>query len=201
MTEFQYTTIKATTIAEFTDRGSRFIAFAFPISSVEEFKIQLSKLKEEHPKAVHHCFAYRIGNDKNNFRSSDDGEPSGTAGKPILNQIDSKNLTNILVVVVRYFGGILLGVPGLINAYKTATTLALNYVEIVTKSIEKEISIECDYTQLGEVMNIVKANSLNIVSKKIELFCEIKVAIPLENFESILNKLQHLKSVSLKNIE
>ena len=201
MTEFQYTTIKTAAIADFTDRGSRFIAFTFPISSVAEFKIQLSKLKEEHPKAVHHCFAYRIGNDKNNFRSSDDGEPSGTAGKPILNQIDSKNLTNILVVVVRYFGGILLGVSGLINAYKTATTLALKNVEIVTKSIEKEISIECDYTQLGEVMNIVKANSLNIVSKKIELFCEIKVAIPLENFETILNKLQHLKSVSLKNIE
>ena len=201
MTEFQYTTIKTAAIADFNDRGSRFIAFTFPISSVAEFKIQLSKLKEEHPKAVHHCFAYRIGNDKNNFRSSDDGEPSGTAGKPILNQIDSKNLTNILVVVVRYFGGILLGVSGLINAYKTATTLALKNVEIVTKSIEKEISIECDYTQLGEVMNIVKANSLNIVSKKIELFCEIKVAIPLENFETILNKLQHLKSVSLKNIE
>ncbi len=201
MAEFQYRTIKTATIAEFSDRGSRFIAFAFPINSTEDFKKYLQQLKTEHPKAVHHCFAYRIGNDKNNFRSSDDGEPSGTAGKPILNQIDSKNLTNILVVVVRYFGGILLGVQGLINAYRTATALALSNAEIITKSIEKEILVECDYTQLGEVMNIVKANSLNIISKKIELFCEINVAIPLENFENILNKLQHLKSVSLKNIE
>ena len=201
MTEFQYTTIKTATIAEFTDRGSRFIAFAFPILTIDEFKIQLSKLKTEHPKAVHHCFAYRIGNDKNNFRSSDDGEPSGTAGKPILNQIDAKNLTNILVVVVRYFGGILLGVSGLINAYKTATSLALSNAEIITKSIEKEIVVECDYTQLGEVMNVVKANSLNIISKKIELFCEIKIAISLQNFEIISTKLQHLKSVKLKNIE
>ncbi len=185
-------------VAEFNDKGSRFFAFAFPINSTEDFKKNLHQLKTEHPKAVHHCFAYRIGNDKNNFRSSDDGEPSGTAGKPILNQIDSKNLTNILVVVVRYFGGILLGVPGLINAYKTATVLALNKVEIVAKSIEKEILLECDYTQLGEVMNIAKANSINIVSKKIELFCEIIISIPIEKMEIIFAKFNHIKGLKLE---
>ena len=115
-----FKTIAQPAFAEFKDRGSKFIAFVFPITTAGDFKKQLQLLKKEHPKAVHHCFAYRIGTDGNNFRSTDDGEPSGTAGKPILGQIDNKGLTNIAVVVVRYWGGTLLGVPGLINAYKTA---------------------------------------------------------------------------------
>src|SRR5262245_36782634 len=120
-----YFTIAQSSFAEFKDRGSRFLAYAYPIQSTEDFKNYLHQLKKEHPKAVHHCFAYRIGIDGNNFRSSDDGEPSGTAGKPILGQIDSKGLTNTAIVVVRYFGGTLLGVPGLINAYKTSSSFAL----------------------------------------------------------------------------
>ncbi|HEU4633284.1 MAG TPA: YigZ family protein, partial [Flavisolibacter sp.] len=120
-----YNTIEKPSSAEFKDRGSRFLAYAFPIQSVDDFKKRLKNLKEEHPKAAHHCFAYRTGTDGNTFRAGDDGEPSGSAGKPILGQIDSKELTNIGVVVVRYFGGTLLGVPGLINAYKTVTSLAL----------------------------------------------------------------------------
>ena len=120
-----YKTIEIISNAEFTDKSSRFIAIVFPISSVEVFKLKLSEIKLEHSKAVHHCFAYRIGTDKNNYRSNDDGEPSGSAGKPILGQIDSFGLTNIAIVVVRYFGGILLGVPGLINAYKTVAKQAL----------------------------------------------------------------------------
>ena len=114
-----YYTIEKPSVAEFKDRGSKFIAYAFPITDVIEFKEKLSALKKEHPKAVHHCFAYRMGLDGINFRVSDDGEPSGTAGRPILGQIDSKQITNVLIVVVRYFGGTLLGVPGLINAYKS----------------------------------------------------------------------------------
>src|SRR5690349_7761849 len=121
--EFYYT-ISVNTVAEFKDRGSRFLAYAYSIQSTEEFKNYLQQIKKEHPKAVHHCLAYRICLDENNFRLSDDGEPSGTAGRPILVQIDSKGLTNVLVIVVRYFGGTLLGVPGLINAYKTATAMA-----------------------------------------------------------------------------
>src|ERR1043165_2969721 len=120
-----YKTIEKPSQAEFKDRGSRFIAYAFPIQTIDDFKKRLKELKEEHPKATHHCFAYRIGIDGDNFRSSDDGEPSGTAGKPILGQIDSKQATNMLIIVVRYFGGTQLGVPGLINAYKTAASLAL----------------------------------------------------------------------------
>ena len=115
-----YFTIAQPSTAEYKDRGSKFIAYAFPIAVTDDFKKQLQQLKKEHPKAVHHCFAYRIGTDGNNFRSSDDGEPSGTAGKPILGQLDSKQLTNMAVIIVRYWGGTLLGVPGLINAYKTA---------------------------------------------------------------------------------
>ena len=107
-----YTTIEKPSSAEFKDRGSKFIAFAFPVESADDFKKQLQILKKEHPKAVHHCFAYRIGTDGNNFRSSDDGEPSGTAGKPILGQVDSKGITNVAVIVVRYWGGTMLGSVG-----------------------------------------------------------------------------------------
>src|SRR5207247_6484819 len=117
-------TIEKDGYAELKDRGSKFLAYAFPINKTEDFKKRLKKLKDEHPKAVHHCFAYRLGIDGNNFRSSDDGEPSGTAGRPIMGQIDHKQLTNLAVVVVRYFGGTLLGIPGLINAYKTAAAMA-----------------------------------------------------------------------------
>ncbi|HEY8971071.1 MAG TPA: YigZ family protein, partial [Puia sp.] len=115
--DFYYTIEKEAT-AEFKDRGSKFIGYAIPVSSVDEFKEKLNEVKKLHPKATHHCFAYRLGLDGNVFRVSDDGEPSGSAGRPILGQIDSKELVNVLVVVVRYFGGTLLGVPGLINAYK-----------------------------------------------------------------------------------
>src|SRR5688500_4829386 len=125
-----YHTIEKACVAEYKDRGSRFVAFAYPIQTAEQFKKQLKILKEDHPKAAHHCFAYRIGTDGTNFRSSDDGEPTGSAGKPILGQIDSKSLTNISVIVVRYFGGTLLGVPGLINAYKTVTSFALQLTPI-----------------------------------------------------------------------
>src|ERR1700748_2409758 len=131
-----YYTIDKPGVAEFKDRGSRFIACAIPLPAVEDFKKRMEETRKAYPKATHYCFAYRIGTDNNTFRSGDDGEPSGTAGKPILGQIDSKNLTNILVVVVRYFGGTLLGVPGLINAYKTAASLVLQVTPAVQQVIE-----------------------------------------------------------------
>ena len=149
-----YLAIEKSAFAEFKDRGSKFIAFAFPMLTADDFKMQLQLLKKEHPKAVHHCFAYRIGLDGNNFRVSDDGEPSGSAGRPILGQIDSKLLTNTGVIVVRYFGGTLLGVPGLINAYKTATVMALQLVPIVEKAIEIIYELQFDYTRMNEVMMI-----------------------------------------------
>src|SRR3984885_2618868 len=142
-----YYTIEKSAQAEFKDRGSKFIAYACPVRNIEEFKERLAEIKKQHPKATHHCLAYRIGLDGNTYRASDDGEPSGTAGRPILGQIDSKELVNVMVVVVRYFGGSLLGVPGLINAYRSAAALALQMTPIVQRQVEKECSLQFDYTQ------------------------------------------------------
>src|SRR6188474_1865854 len=147
-----YNTIERATVAELKDRGSRFIAYAYPVSTTEEFKKHLDALKKEHSKASHHCFAYRLGADRIQFRVSDAGEPSGTAGKPILGQIDSKELTNLAVVVVRYFGGSLLGVPGLINAYKMAASMALQIIPVVRKDIEVFYRLHFDYTRINDIM-------------------------------------------------
>lgn len=195
-----YTTIEKPSTAEFKDRGSKFFAFAFPIKTPDDFKKELQELKKEHPKAVHHCFAYRIGTDGNNFRSSDDGEPSGTAGKPMLGQIDSKGLTNVAVIVVRYWGGTMLGVPGLINAYKTATALALQITPIVEKQIEVNYSIEFDYTIMNEVMMIIKQFNCTVHSNEMLLFCNIKAGVPKNRQDDVLNRLNDLKSVSVKKI-
>ena len=193
-----YTTIEKPSHAEFKDRGSKFIAFAFPIESTDDFKKQLQVLKKAHPKAVHHCFAYRIGTDGNNFRSSDDGEPSGTAGKPILGQLISKGITNTAVVVVRYWGGTMLGVPGLINAYKTATALALQVTPLVEKQIEVNYSIEFDYTQMNEVMMILKQFNCTILANEMQLFCNIKAGVPKNRVEEVLYRLKDLQNVSIK---
>src|SRR5512141_1011073 len=170
-----YYTIEKPSVAEFKDRGSKFLAYAFPIQTVDDFKKRLKELKEEHPKAVHHCFAYRIGTNRNNFRSSDDGEPSGSAGKPILGQIDSKELTNVAVIVVRYFGGTLLGVPGLINAYKTSTSLALQLTAIVQKPILIQYDLHFDYTLMNDVMIVVKRFGCVVLQSEMQLFCRMLI--------------------------
>jgi uncharacterized YigZ family protein len=196
-----YNTIAQPSTAEFKDRGSKFIAYAFPIETADDFKKQLQILKKEHPKAVHHCFAYRIGTDGNNFRSSDDGEPSGTAGKPILGQIDSKEITNVAVVVVRYWGGTLLGVPGLINAYKMAASMAFQVTPIIQKQIEIKYSIEFDYTQMNEVMMVLKQFNCNIITQEMQLFCSIKTGIPKNRLEETLYRLNELQNVTVKKNE
>lgn len=187
---FTFQTIASPVEAEFTDRGSRFIAYAFPIESTSDFKMHLQRLKEQHPKAVHHCFAYRLGTDKLNFRSSDDGEPSGSAGKPILNQIDSLGLTDVLVVVVRYFGGILLGVPGLINAYKVSTQQALRQAKVETRAIEKLLWLQTDYNSMNDVMHWIKYYQLKVVDKQIDLFCSFRIKIPLDKETEIMARFQ-----------
>jgi len=195
--DFYFTIAQAST-AEFKDRGSKFIAYAFPITTTDDFKKQLQLLKKEHPKAVHHCFAYRLGTDGNNFRSSDDGEPSGTAGKPILGQLDSKQLTNTAVIVVRYWGGTLLGVPGLINAYKTATALALQVTPIIQKQVEVQYSIEFDYTRMNEVLLLLRQYSCTIISQEMQLFCNITAGIPKNRLEEVLYKLKDMQHVNIK---
>lgn len=195
-----YNTITQTSTAEFKDRGSKFIAWAFPIETADDFKQQLQLLKKEHPKAVHHCFAYRIGTDGNNFRSSDDGEPSGSAGKPILGQIDSKELTNVAVIVVRYWGGTLLGVPGLINAYKSATAMAFQVTPVIQKQIEIKYSIEFDYTRMNEIMMILKQYNCTVIKQEMQLFCNITTGVPQNRLDEVLYKLNDLQNVTVQKL-
>lgn len=196
-----YKTIDQPAIAEFKDKGSKFIAYTFPIDTVDEFKAHLQHLKKEHPKAAHHCFAYRIGTDGNVFRVSDDGEPSGTAGKPILGQIDSKEVTNIAIIIVRYFGGTLLGVPGLINAYKTTSSLALQVTKIIHRQIETKYIIHFDYTKMNDIMMVLKQCNCTVINKEMQLFCSITAGIPRGRITEVLYRLNELQQVEVKKLD
>jgi uncharacterized YigZ family protein len=195
-----YNTIEKPSLAEYKDRGSRFLAYAFAIHSTDDFKKRLKELKEEHPKAAHHCFAYRIGTDGNNFRSSDDGEPSGSAGKPILGQIDSKELTNTAVVVVRYFGGTLLGVPGLINAYKTVTSLALQLTPITQKPVLVEYELQFDYTLMNDIMMVVKRFGCTVFQNEAQLFCRMIIGVPKNDEETCVSKMKDMHGVEVAKL-
>jgi uncharacterized YigZ family protein len=197
MTSEIYYTIQKTATAEYKDRGSRFIAYACPVKDVVECKDRLNEIKKEHPKATHHCFAYRIGLSGNIFRVSDDGEPSGTAGRPILGQIDSKELVNVLVVVVRYFGGTLLGVPGLINAYKSAASLALQMTPLVQKQVEEEYRVQFDYTQINDLMMLVRQYNCRVVHQDMQLFCNVTLAIPRNRVAEVRYKLQEMRNIEI----
>ncbi len=198
MDPFYYYTIEQPSMAEFKDRGSKFFAFAYPAKDIDSCKKILAQLKKEHGKAVHHCLAYRLGVDGSTFRVSDDGEPAGSAGRPILGQIDSKGLTNVLVVVVRYFGGTLLGIPGLINAYKTATALALQLSPIIKKPIEIAYELNFDYHQMNEVMMLVKQYNCSVVEQTAQLFIQLQIGIPKNKLDEVLEKLGALREVSFK---
>jgi len=198
MDPFYYYTIEQPSMAEFKDRGSKFFAFAYPAKDIDSCKKILAQLKKEHGKAVHHCLAYRLGVDGSTFRVSDDGEPAGSAGRPILGQIDSKGLTNVLVVVVRYFGGTLLGIPGLINAYKTATALALQLSPIIKKPIEIPYELNFDYHQMNEVMLLVKQYNCSVVEQTTQLFIQLHIGIPKNRLDEVLEKLGNLRAVSFK---
>ena len=193
-----YNTIEKTAVAEYKDRGSKFLAYVYPLKEVSDFKEKLAALKKEHPKAVHHCFAYRLGLDGNNYRVSDDGEPSGTAGRPILGQIDSKQLTNVLIVVVRYFGGTLLGVPGLINAYRTAVSLALQITPVVQKPVLLTYRLQFDYTQMNDVMKVVKQFDCAVQKQEIVLFCVLEMGIPRNRLDEVLFRLKELRGVGVE---
>lgn len=172
-----YKTIAQASLGEFRDRGSKFLAYAYPISTEQDWHPHMEKLKNEHLKARHHCYAYRIGLDKNRYRANDDGEPSGTAGKPILGQIDSFGVTNLIVIVVRYFGGTKLGTSGLINAYKTSAKLALEEADIIEKMISEYYKIKFDYSLMSQVMNAVKGLELDIIEQEFTDAGHLKIAI------------------------
>ncbi|WP_448699106.1 IMPACT family protein [Mucilaginibacter sp. AW1-3] len=191
-----YLTITEPCEGGFKDKGSKFIAFAYPIKSETEVKTIIARLKAEHPKANHHCFALRLTPDRSVFRVNDDGEPSGTAGRPILNTLLSKNLTNILVVVVRYFGGTLLGVPGLINAYRSAAEDVIKSSNIIQKTVNDVYGIYFDYSQMNDVMRIVKNENLAITHQQFDTVCEIKIEVrksQVEKTVALLNSVQGIK--------
>jgi uncharacterized YigZ family protein len=198
MTPDYYNTIEKSCFAEFKDRGSKFIGYTFPIANTNDFKLRMAEIKKEHPKATHHCFAYRLDLDGNNYRVSDDGEPSGSAGRPILGQIDSKQVTNILVVVVRYFGGTLLGVPGLITAYKSAASMALQVTPIVQKPVEVNYSLQFDYTMMNDIMMIVKQFNCTVISQEMQLFCRMTIGVPKNWLEEVMFKLKEVRGAVLE---
>jgi len=198
--EDTYKTIEQSAEGLFKDRGSKFIALAYHVSTEEEARQQVAEVRKQYHDASHHCFAYRIGFDKLLYRVNDDGEPSGTAGKPIFNQLLSKDLTNVLVVVVRYFGGTLLGVPGLINAYKSATLDALNKAKIVTRTVNDVYEILYDYPVMNDVMKTIKDNGLEIISTDFALKCRVVFSVRKNNLSVIYESLRKLSSLEIKYI-
>ena len=188
----QYHTIEQAAEGVFRDKGSRFIGYAYPIDSEGEIKDILAGLRSIHPKARHFCWAYRLGSDKSVFRLNDDGEPGGSAGRPILNTILSAGLTNVFVVVVRYFGGTLLGVPGLINAYKTATAEALNNCSIVERTVNDVYKVSFSYNNMNSVMKIVKEERLKILDQRFDTVSELSIEIPQSRTAVILRRLNDI---------
>jgi uncharacterized YigZ family protein len=195
----KYLTIRNEATGEFKDKGSKFLAYAYPIDNEEDTHIYIEQLHKVHPKARHWCYAWRLGLDKNNYRANDDGEPSGTAGRPILGQIDSFGLTNVLVVVVRYFGGTLLGTSGLIQAYRESAKQALELAPKVEKVVSKTIVFRCDYTLMPDLMNALKKLALEITDKTFEDNAIIQVAIPVDEIEDNWLKIKSL--ILKKDIE
>ena len=190
--EDTYLTVKQPAEATFSDRGSKFIAFVFPILSEADIKLLVAQLKAAHPKANHHCWAMRLSPDRSVFKVNDDGEPSGTAGRPILNMLLSKNITNTLIVVVRYFGGKLLGVPGLINAYKTAAEEGIKAAGVEEKVSSDVYSIEFDYLQMNEVMKIIKEENIVIIKQEADNTCIFQVSIRKAKVNQTINRFNGL---------
>lgn len=191
-----YQTISEPSEGFFKDRGSKFNSYSFPVISENEAKLFLNEIRELHPKAGHHCYAYRFGLDRMNYKMSDDGEPSGTAGRPILNTLYSKNITNILVVVVRYFGGTLLGVPGLINAYKVATESALEESSVITRHLVHLYELKFAYIQMNDVMRIVKEMELPVREQNFELECTMLVEVRTSLTERFITRCEKIEGLS-----
>lgn len=189
-----YRTFESPAEGLFRDRGSKFLAFGFPVYAQDEISEILQKLKKEHPGANHHCYAWRLGVSGDSHRSNDDGEPSGSAGKPIYNQLLSAGITNVLIVVVRYFGGTLLGVPGLINAYKSAAADCISQGKIVEKQITEIYRLEFQYDAMPAVMKILKDYDLKQSNQKFELECELEFAVRKSEADAIISLLTKVSS-------
>lgn len=192
--EDTYRTIEKSGTGIFRDKGSKFVAYAYPFTAEEQLKEIIQELKALHPKARHHCWAYRISPDRTVFRLNDDGEPSGTAGRPILNVLLSQDVTNIIVVVVRYFGGTLLGVPGLINAYKTATQEVLKSVTIVEKTVNDIYKIEFDYLAMNDVMRVVKEENITVSKQVFDNTCYMEVEVRKMQVNAVVGRFDKIEN-------
>lgn len=193
-----YLTITSPQHIIFKDKGSKFLAFAFPVENDVQIKNELLKLKKEHPTANHHCYAYMLGTDKQNYRANDDGEPSYTAGKPILGQVQSHDLTNILVVVVRYFGGTLLGVSGLINAYKTSASKVIAQCTIIEKQIMFQYKVSFGFNEMNDVMKLLKQLDCKIQEQNFDNDCVIRFSVRKSHHEQCEENLKHISQLKLE---
>lgn len=193
--EDTYLTIEEPAEGIFKDKGSKFIAYAFPFRDENQLKEIIAGVKAEHPKARHHCWAYRLTPDRSIYRVNDDGEPSGTAGRPILNVLLSKDVTNILVVVVRYFGGTLLGVPGLINAYKTATQEVLENAIIIERTVNDVYCIEFEYLSMNDVMRVIKEEGITVLNQQFDNSCSMTVEMRKMQVNTFIQKMEKIDGV------
>jgi uncharacterized YigZ family protein len=192
-----YHTISSSSQGIYKEKGSRFIGLAFPVSSEEDIKMKLAELRKEYHDARHHCYAYCLGADKSAWRMNDDGEPSGTAGKQIYGQIQSKDLTDILIVVLRYFGGIKLGIPGLINAYRSAARQAIDNAIMVTKIVEEHYELCFEYPLMNVVMKILKEKQADIFNQVFENNCKIRFSIRRSSGIKIISRLQKVQGLTV----
>ncbi len=195
--EDTYFTIEEAAEGIFRDKGSKFIAYAYPFKDENKLKEIIGELKSLHPKARHHCWAYRLSPDRTVFRVNDDGEPSGTAGRPILNALLSKDVTNILVVVVRYFGGTLLGVPGLINAYKTATQEALANAVVVEKTVNDVYQIDFEYLAMNDVMRVIKDENITVLDQQFDNACVMTVEMRKMQVNTFMQKMEKVEGARI----
>ena len=197
----KYKEIKSATIGVYKEKGSKFIAYSFPVHSEENVKEKLEEIKKLEHSARHHCYAYILNPDKSAQRANDDGEPSSTAGKPILGQILSNDLTNILIVVGRYFGGVKLGVPGLIRSYKTAALDAISNSEIITKIIKEQFAVSFKYPQMNEVMRLVKEYNLEVVNTDFQIECNLIFAVAKRKSEEVVETFKKNYELTIKYLK
>ena len=185
----------------FKDKNSKFYGFAFPVNNEDEVKNELEKVKKIHPNAGHHCYAYQIGVEDIIYRANDDGEPNNSAGMPIYGQIQSFDITNVLIVVVRYFGGTKLGVSGLINAYRSSAKITIESSEIIEKTVEVYFKIIFDYDMMSKVLRILKEKNIGLIQQKLELNCEYIIAVRKKESKSILDFFKNLYKVEIEALE
>ena len=184
----------------YKEKNSKFFGYAFPVTNEEEIKRHLEQLRKQNHGAVHFCYAYQLGTETLTFRANDDGEPSNSAGMPIYGQIQSFGVTNILVVVVRFFGGVKLGVGGLISAYRTAAEMSLEASEIIEKTINIHFLISFDYKNMNKVMRVIKEKNLDIISQKMDESCQIEIATRKKNAENIVDIFSNLFEIEIQKI-